>query len=75
MAAGDLVAAPVAVGLLLAIMGNAMAAGGTKLGMPTAGNTAVVTPTSGACNSGFTLTELGAEGKEGKEGKKVRSRA
>ncbi|HEY5062130.1 MAG TPA: hypothetical protein VII52_11380 [Gemmatimonadaceae bacterium] len=37
--------------------------------MPTAENTAIVTPTAGACKAGFTLTELGAEGKEGKEGK------
>jgi hypothetical protein len=29
-------------------------------------NTAIVTPTAGACKTGFTLTELGAEGKEGK---------
>jgi hypothetical protein len=46
-----------------------MASGGTKLCVPTAGNTAVVTPTSGACKAGFTPAELGAEGKEGKAGK------
>jgi hypothetical protein len=34
--------------------------------LPTAENTAIVTPTAGACKTGFALTELGAEGKEGK---------
>ena len=59
-------AAAVAVGLLLVMAGSAIAAGGTKMCIPTAENTAIVTPTAGACKTGFTLTELGAEGKEGK---------
>ena len=62
-------AVAVAVGLLLVMAGSAIAAGGTKLCIPTAANTAIVTPTAGACKTGFTLTELGAEGKEGKTGK------
>jgi hypothetical protein len=66
---GIVLAAVTTVGVLLMSVGSAAAAGGTKLCVPTAENTAVVTPTAGACKSGYTLTELGAEGKEGKEGK------
>ena len=57
-----------AVCLLLVVASGAAAAGGVKLCVPTAEATAVLTPTGGACKAGYTLTELGAEGKEGKAG-------
>jgi len=59
-------AAALAIGLLLSITGAALAAGGTSLCIPEGANQATLTPTGGTCNTGYKLTELGAEGKEGK---------
>lgn len=42
---------------------------GTMLCIPVKEGKPVKTPKAGACATGYTLTELGAEGKEGKEGK------
>jgi hypothetical protein len=62
-------AAGLTIGLLAATAGGAMAAGGISLCVPTAEGQATITPTKGACGTGYKLTELGAEGIEGKAGK------
>ena len=57
----------------MAPAGEALAAG-TKLCIPLKENKPVKTPKAGACATGFTLTELGAEGKEGTRRRKRRKR-
>lgn len=54
---------------VLATAGSAFAAGATNVCIPSKEGKAIVTPKAGLCKTGYTLTELGAEGKEGKEGK------
>ena len=44
-------AAALTIGLVLAMTGGALAAGGTSLCIPTAENQATVTPTAGACGT------------------------
>jgi hypothetical protein len=56
-------------GLLSACTGTALAAGGTSVCIPAKEGKAIVTPVKGVCKTGYTLRELGAEGKEGPEGK------
>jgi hypothetical protein len=43
--------------------------GGTQVCIPNASGKPIVTPKGGVCKSGYTLKELGAEGKEGPPGK------
>src|SRR4030088_437958 len=43
--------------------------GGTQVCVPTASNKALVTPKGGVCKAGYTLKEVGVEGKEGPPGK------
>ncbi|HEV2981872.1 MAG TPA: hypothetical protein VGX51_10610, partial [Solirubrobacteraceae bacterium] len=60
----------VAVLAVLALtVGTVFAAGGTKVCLPGKEGKPIVTPKSGVCKPGYTLTELGAEGKEGAQGK------
>jgi hypothetical protein len=48
----------------------AFASGGaTQVCVPTASNKALVTPKGGVCKAGYTLKEVGVEGKEGPPGK------
>jgi hypothetical protein len=78
MSVGNLSArtALVAVGVLVSVAlmaAPSLAAGGTKLCIPTTENSPVKTPLkNGTCvntkTEKYTLTELGAEGKEGKQG-------
>ncbi len=56
-------------GFLSAFTGTTLASGGTPVCIPTKEGKAIVTPVKGVCKSGYTLRELGAEGKEGSEGK------
>jgi hypothetical protein len=56
-------------GLLVACAGTALASGGTPICIPTKEGKAIVTPIKGVCKTGYTLRELGAEGKEGAAGK------
>jgi hypothetical protein len=65
-------AAGLTIGLLATMTGTALAAGGTSLCIPEAANTATVTPTGGACKTGykFTLNWARKEKKE-KQAKKA----
>jgi hypothetical protein len=55
-------------GLLMVFTGTALASGGTPVCIPTKEGKAIVTPIKGVCKTGYTLRELGAEGKEGPAG-------
>lgn len=55
--------------VLVLTVGTVFAAGGTKVCLPGKEGKPIVTPKSGVCKAGYTLTELGAEGKEGPAGK------
>jgi hypothetical protein len=46
----------------------AVASGGTKACVPSKEGKPFLTPKAGVCKAGYTLTELGAEGKEGAQG-------
>jgi hypothetical protein len=59
-----------AVAVLLLTAGSATAAGGIQLCVPAKEGKPLVTPKGGNCKAGFTLTELGAEGKEGPQGER-----
>lgn len=63
-----IVGAIVATGLLAVFGTGAAAAAGLKVCVPGVEGKPIVTPKAGVCKAGYTLTELGAEGKEGKEG-------
>ena len=67
------VAVCVGLGCSLLMAGSAAAAGGTKMCVPKKEGKPLVTPTKGACKKGYTLTELGAQGKPGKEGPEGKS--
>jgi hypothetical protein len=56
------------VGLLVVFATSAMAAG-LKVCVPAKEGKPIVTPKAGVCKAGYTLTELGGEGKEGPAGK------
>jgi hypothetical protein len=56
-------------GFLMACTGMALASEGTPVCIPTKEGKAIVTPIKGVCKTGYTLRELGAEGKEGPAGK------
>jgi hypothetical protein len=58
----------VVLGTLLTMVGTAVASGGTEVCVPSREGKPILTPRAGACRAGYTLTELGAEGKEGKPG-------
>jgi hypothetical protein len=57
----------------LTLVGPATASGGTKVCVPSKEGKQIVTPKAGLCKAGYTLTELGAEGKEGKQGPEGKS--
>jgi hypothetical protein len=59
----------VVLAVLVLTVGTVFAAGGTKVCLPGKEGKPIVTPKSGVCKAGYTLTELGAEGKEGPAGK------
>jgi hypothetical protein len=59
----------VVLAVLVLTVGTVFAAGGTKVCLPGKEGKPIVTPKSGVCKAGYTLTELGAEGKEGSAGK------
>lgn len=63
------VLAVVVVAALMLMVGTVFAAGGTKVCVPQKENKPIRTTKGGTCLAGYTLTELGAEGKEGPEGK------
>ena len=55
--------------VLVLTVSTVFAAGGTKVCLPGKEGKPIVTPKSGVCKPGYTLTEFGAEGKEGPAGK------
>jgi hypothetical protein len=60
-----------AVALVMALTaGSAAAAGGIQICVPAKEGKPIVTPKGGGCKSGYTETELGAEGKEGPQGER-----
>jgi hypothetical protein len=59
----------VVLAVLVLTVGTVFASGGTKVCLPGKEGKPIVTPKSGVCKPGYTLTELGAEGKEGPAGK------
>ena len=63
------VAVCITAGVACILANVALASGGTKVCVPSRQGRSILTPKNGACRKGYTLTELGAEGKEGKEGK------
>ncbi|HST33709.1 MAG TPA: hypothetical protein VLJ80_09360 [Solirubrobacteraceae bacterium] len=63
-----IVCAIAATGLMAVFGTGAAAAAGLKVCVPGVEGKPIVTPKAGVCKAGYTLTELGAEGKEGKEG-------
>jgi hypothetical protein len=54
---------------LVLMVGTVFAAGGTKVCVPQQEGKSIRTPKAGVCKAGYTLTEIGAEGKEGSAGK------
>jgi hypothetical protein len=65
---GSMVLAFVVVGLMLVAGTGAASAAGLKLCVPSKEGKPLVTPKAGVCKTGYTLTELGAEGKQGPAG-------
>jgi hypothetical protein len=63
------VLAVVVVATLVLTVGTVFAAGGTKVCVPAKEGKPIRTPQGGVCKTGYTLIELGAEGKEGPAGK------
>lgn len=63
-----MVLALAAVVVLVLTVGTVFAAGGTKVCVPVKEGAPIKTPKGGNCAAGYTLTELGAEGKEGPQG-------
>ena len=69
---GLTVAACLAAGLLGVMASAAVAAGEVKVCVPSAEGQGIQTPIKGACKFGYTLTELGAEGKKAKKANRAK---